>query len=376
MILHLLFDDKFGEYAIRQFSEPEMCSDFIVVTHSNAPDCYNKYKGIEIVFEDNDSFLYLLQRLGEYKAIVLHGLFYPWQERVLRSVPENVKVAWVFWGGDIYGRHDIADNYLSASSKRLRRKQNLKRFIKRKKAFNRYEMPLDLLRRIDYCLTDIPEDFAFVKKYLQSDIKELWYNYYSIEETIGELMHSRCSGNNILVGNSSTLECNHIDGFKAIKGLPLTSSEKVFVPLSYGESWLKKEITIKGMKMFGKSFYPLTVFQPRSEYNQLIQSCSVVVMPHYRPQAFGNILTALWMGARVFLSEKNPLLTYFKRVGAVVFSIEHDLKKSNPHVLLCFWHHNRHNPLQNPTYKSYRRQILPYPGTGTPMPNLCKIFLL
>lgn len=333
MILHLLFDDKFGEYAIRQFSELEMCSDFIVVTHSNAPDCSNKYKGIEIVFEDNDSFLNLLQRLGEYKAIVLHGLFYPWQERVLRSVPENVKVAWVFWGGDIYGRHDIADNYLSASSKRLKRKKILKRFIKRKKAFIRYEMPLDLLRRIDYCLTDIPEDFAFVKNYIQSDIKELWYNYYSVEETIGELMYTKCNGKNILVGNSSSLECNYIDGFKAIKGLPLTSSEKVFSPLCYGESWLRKEITQKGVKMLGKRFYPLTVFQPRSEYNQLIQSCSVVVMPHYRPQAFGNILTALWMGSRVFLSDKNPLLTYFKRVGAVVFSIEHDLKKSNPHVL-------------------------------------------
>lgn len=333
MILHLLFDDKFGEYAIRQFSEPEMCSDFIVVTHSNAPNCYNKYKGIEIVFEDDDSFLNLLQRLGEYKAIVLHGLFYPWQERVLRSVPKNVKVAWVFWGGDIYGRHDMADNYLSSSSKRLRRKQNLKRFIKRKKALDRYEVPLNLLQRIDYCLTDIPEDFALVKKYLQSDIKELWYNYYSVEETIGDLMYYRCNGNNILVGNSSSLECNYIDGFKAIKGLPLNSSENVFVPLSYGESWLKKEITQKGMKMLGKHFYPLTCFLPRSEYNQLIQSCSVVVMPHYRPQAFGNILTALWLGSRVFLSERNPLLTYFKRIGAVVFSIEFDLKKSNPKVL-------------------------------------------
>lgn len=334
MILHLLFDDKFGEYAIRQFSEPEMCSDFIVVTHSNAPDCSNKYKGSEIVFEDNDSFLNLLQRLGEYKAIVLHGLFYPWQERVLRSVPRTVKVAWVFWGGDIYGRHDIAENYLSTSSKRLRLKQTLKRFIKRKKAFGRYEVPLNLLRRIDYCLTDIPEDFAFVKKYLRSDIKELWYNYYSVEETIGELMYAKCDGKNILVGNSSSLECNYIDGFKAIKELPLTSSEKVFAPLCYGESWLRNEITQKGMKMLGKHFYPLTVFQPRREYNQLIRSCSVVVMPHYRPQAFGNILTALWMGSRVFLSDKNPLLTYFKRVGAVVFSIEHDLKKSNPHVLV------------------------------------------
>lgn len=334
MILHLLFDDKFGEYAVRQFSEPEMCSEFILVTHSTIPVCPQKYKGVNVVFEDQEGFLNLLQRLGEYKAIVLHGLFYPWQERVLRAVPENVKVAWVFWGGEIYGRKDIADNYLSASSKRLRRKQILKRLIRRRKSLNRYEMPYELLKRIDYCLTDIPEDFAFVKKYLESDIKELWYNYYSVEETIGDLMHSRCDGKNLLVGNSSSLECNFIDGFKAIKRLNLTSMEKVFAPLSYGESWLRKEVTGNGKKILGIRFCPLTVFLPRNEYNQIIQSCSVVVMPHYRPQAFGNILTALWMGARVFLYERNVLFAYFKRIGALVFSIEHDLKKSNPHVLL------------------------------------------
>ena len=85
--------------------------------------------------------------------------------------------------------------------------------------------------------------------------------------------------------------------------------------------------------MLGDSFHPLIEFLPRDEYNRIIVSCSAVVMPHYRPQAFGNILTALWLGSRVFLSEKNVLLTYFKRIGAVIFSIEHDLKESNSYVL-------------------------------------------
>jgi len=333
MILHLLFDDKFGEYAVRQFSEPGMYSEFVVVTHSDAPDCSQKYGGLKVVFEDQESFLHLLRRLGEYKAIVLHGLFYPWQERVLREVPKDVKVAWVFWGGDIYGRKDIADHYLSSSSKRLRFKQNLKRYIKCRKAFDQYEVPFELLKRIDFCLTDIPEDFVFVKKYLKTDIKELWYNYYSVEETIGDLMNSRCSGNNVLLGNSSSLECNYIDGLKALKRLNLTSSVNVFAPLSYGDSWIRNEISRRGKRMLGDSFHPLIEFLPRDEYNQIIVSCSTVVMPHYRPQAFGNILTALWLGSRVFLSEKNVLFAYFKRIGTVIFSIEHDLKESNPYVL-------------------------------------------
>lgn len=329
MILHLLFDDKFGEYAVRQFSGEEMHSEFVIVAHSSAPDCSRKFDGGRVVLEDREEFLFLLQRLGDYKAIVLHGLFYPWQERVLRAIPDHVKVAWVFWGGDIFGRKDIAGNFLSASSKRLQRIQSMKRFIKSRSITDRFEMPLELLRRIDYCLTDIPEDFTFVKEYLDSDIKELWYNYYSVEETIGDLKDSRCNGRNILLGNSSSLECNHIDGLRAIRKMDFVSSEKVFVPLSYGESWLRKEIIKRGKKMLGQRFLPLCDFLPRDKYNQIIQSCSVAVMPHYRPQAFGNILTALWLGTRVFMSSRSHLLSFFKRIGAVVFSIEEDFDISN-----------------------------------------------
>ena len=333
MILHLLFDDKFGEYAVRQFSEPEMRSEFIIVTHSDAPDCSHKFKGVNVVFEDQSSFLCLLQRLGEYKAIILHGLFYPWQEKVLRAVPAHVKVAWVFWGGEIYGRKDIADHYLSDSSRRLKWYQSLKRLLRHRKPFNRFEISIELLKRIDYCLTDIPEDFSFVKNYLHSDIQDLWYNYYSVEETIGELMDVKCNGKNILLGNSSSLECNHLDGFKAIKRVYLSPVERVYVPLSYGESWLRKELMKRGKRMLGHNFVPLVDFFPRSEYNTIVRSCSVAIMPHYRPQAYGNILTALWLGTRVFMSNRSPLLSFLKRIGVVVFSIEDDFNSRNPYVL-------------------------------------------
>ena len=333
MILHLLFDDKFGEYAVRQFSGEEMCSEFIIVAHSSAPDCSNKFEGVPVVLEDKEEFQSLLNRLGEYKAIILHGLFFPWQERVLKAVPRHVKVAWVFWGGDIYGRKDIAENYLSTSSKWLRRKQNLKRLIKHKKVQERYEIPFKLLKRIDYCLTDIPEDFAFVKHYLGSDIKELWYNYYSVEETIGSLINSRCNGNNILLGNSSSLECNHLDGLSAIRKMDLAPSVIVYAPLSYGESWLRRVISRKGKRLLGEKFFPLTGYLPRTEYNRIVQSCSVAVMPHYRPQAFGNILTALWLGARVYMSNRSELFAFFRRIGVFIYSIEDDLNAGNTSAL-------------------------------------------
>lgn len=328
MILHLLFDSKFGEYAIRQFSDSIMCSDFVLVTGSNNQVNSEQYRNVRIIKEDEEEFSSLLCQLGDYKAIVLHGLFYPWQERVLTAVPHHVKVAWVFWGGDLYGRKDMEKCFLSVSSRRLLSIQNIKRAFRGRTVFSKYEIPLDLIKRIDYCLTDIPEDFAFAKSYLKSDIQELWYNYYSIEETIGDLVDSKCDGNNVMVGNSCSLTCNHLDGLKMVRKLKLPAKAKVYVPLSYGEAWLKKAVSKWGSLLLGDRFTPLMSFLPRDKYNMIIKSCSIVIMPHYRPQAFGNILTALWLGSRVFLSERNKLFSFFKRIGTIVFSIEHDLSSS------------------------------------------------
>ena len=45
------------------------------------------------------------------------------------------------------------------------------------------------------------------------------------------------------------------------------------------------------------------------------------------PLAQGNIITALWLGMRVYLSEKSMTYQFFKRNGAVVFSLENDLSQ-------------------------------------------------
>lgn len=332
LILHLLFEDKFGEYAVKQFSGEEMCSEFVVVSFRKEGPSALSSDIVKTIRYPSVEFKEMLDCLGNYHAIVLHGLFHRWQEKVLCAVPPEVKVAWVFWGGDIYGRSDFSAGYLSVSSKLLLCLQRGSRVLSRKKVKPSYEIPFSLLQRIHFCLTDIHEDYVFVKQYLKTDIQEVWYNYYSIEETLGDLADERVMGHNVLVGNSSSIDNNHLYGFRLIRRLRKGDS-KVVVPLSYGEAWLKNKILMMGRIFFGRHFMPLVDFIPRPEYNQIIRSCSAVVMPHYRPQAFGNILTALWLGSRVFLSEKNVLFAYFRRIGAVVFSIEHDLKKSNPQVL-------------------------------------------
>lgn len=334
MILHFLSDEKFSDYVIDQFSEPEMCSEFVLMSDSESRKFFQNDGSVKQVKpNDVEEMACLVGSLSHYSAIVLHGLFFPWCETVLRNVPNNVKVAWVFWGGEIYGRKDLKNSFLSKRSKLLFGIHQLKKRIEGKEGKESYELPLELFNRIDYCLTDIHEDFKFVINYTQSRMKEVWYNYYSIDETIGELRNQCVEGNNILVGNSSSLTCNHLDGFRAAKKLHRENSE-IIVPLGYGEPWLRNYLVKKGIRMFGRWFHPLVDFMPRDEYNKLIKSCSVVIMPHYRPQAFGNIITALWLGSRVYVSEDSPLYTFFKRIGITLFSIETDINRTiSPKVL-------------------------------------------
>jgi hypothetical protein len=329
MILHFLNDDKFTDYAIDQFSDLEAESIFVVVSYTNDfPKNIRQSGKVTVIQWKSQAYSALLNQLHKYKAIILHGLFDPWIEEIIEHTPEKVKIAWVFWGGEIYGRPDLRNRYLTIEGKFLFFFRKIWIFLKGKKEKSPFTISKKALKRIDYCLTDVSEDFQFVKKYLKdSRMKELWYTYFSIEETVSHLMNSSVNGNNILVGNSSTLENNHLSAFRKLSRFKI-ADKKIIAPLSYGSPWLKRFLLKKGKRVLGKLFYPITDFLGRDTYNSLILSCSVVIMNHYRHQAMGNTISALWFGSKVFLSKKSTTYSCLKRLGIKLYSVEDDLYPS------------------------------------------------
>lgn len=327
MILHFLTDDKFSDYVLSQFASYEMHSEFLVISEIRILKNISRRKDLMIINPNSEDFKRVVNELSVYHAIVFHGLFWPWEEYVLRNIPKQVKVAWMFWGGEIYGRKDLKYSFLAPKTKRVQLWKDLKCVIKHKgERVYPYEMPKDLFERIDYCLTDIFEEYQFAKEYLGNRMVHLWYNYYSIEETLGEAKDLFTNGNNILIGNSGTIQGNHFDTFYRINKRYLRSNN-IIVPISYGETWVINRIIKVGERRFKNAFTPLKVFLCRNDYNRILSSCRIVIMPHYRPQAFGNIITSLWLGARVYMSEKSLQYSYLKRIGVILFSIEKDLYK-------------------------------------------------
>lgn len=328
MILHILEDSHFAEYAIQQFSKPEMDSEFVVFAYGGKLKHIKSVGKVKLLHLNQSNIQLIIKNLFQYRAVIFHGLFCSWMEPILKAVPDELKVAWVFWGGEIYGRKDLQERFLSGLSKRLFRLHRLKQQLFEKNVrYGDYEMPIICFRRVDYCLCDVAEEESFLQEYIGKELNIRWYNYYSIEETIGlELMQKVCNGTNVLVGNSSSIECNHLESLICLRKVEFDQG-KVIVPLSYGEAWLRNFVCKIGHLLFGERYGALTDYMPREEYNQVIASCSVVIMNHWRQQAFGNIMTALWLGSRVYMSKRSPLYAYFKRLGCILYSVEDDLTR-------------------------------------------------
>jgi len=336
MILHLISEDKFADYAIQQFYGVSNNSHFVVILDSETEIRHIKQiDKVEIVILNSSKYRELLTNLSTYSAIVVHGLFFPWQEQIILAAPEHIKIAWGCWGGEIYGRKELLSHFLDQRTKWIYWEKQIKRMLKLKPLLGKeFFVNKKTFQRINFCLSDMPEEYEYVKHFCKSSSMEyLWYNYYSIEETLGELKYENVRGSNILVGNSCSLENNHLDVFNLLKKLNL-QQRKIIVPLSYGSNWLRLIIICKGEKYFKENFMPLNDFLDRKSYNKILCTCPIMIMNHIRPQAQGNIITGLWLGAKVYLNNKSITYSYFKSLGIHIFSIENDLKPSNRKALL------------------------------------------
>lgn len=328
MILHLLLDEKFSDYVVDQFASKEMQSDFALVSDSPNTKYFHHVDAVSFYdYRSEKDMRLLLKRISSYNAVLFHGLFAPWQEWLLNNWPMNVKIAWSCWGGEIYGQPDVRSLFL----KPLSRFVDLCRNVSKKTHKGIYVFPKHLLAKASYCLSCAQEEYNFVKSYLNTDIRHLWYTYYTIDEMLGALKGERCSGGNIFVGNSATIENNYLETFIQVKRVGIRDRQ-IIVPLSYGDAWVRNMILKFCHWLFGKRFAPLVEFMPREEYNKTMLNCCVMIQPHLREQAHGNLVTGLWLGMRVYLSENGIDYKHFKSIGCRVYSIEHDLRRSNPDV--------------------------------------------
>jgi len=263
--------------------------------------------------------------------VVLHSLFFG--ATLLPFVTRKATLVWISWGHDLY--KDKADSFASSFPfrhslfmdltkrwKDARKGSYRNRVRKAVKAIVRNGFRLHAIRKIDYVSTCLPYEFPFIKERFPH-LEKFDFDY--IDETAISL--SDCDGDNILIGNSASVNCNHLDVMKLISDRGIDAG-KLVVPLSYagGEAY-RNAVIEAGREAFGERFLPLASFMGIDQYTKLIRSCAFAVLGFLRQQATKNIQLLLCQGTKIFFYKETDIYRYFKDAGYSVFSIEDDLTK-------------------------------------------------
>lgn len=345
MIVHFVVDEKIIDQIIDNFLEISEENMFLVFTENFKNKFTHITRDVSSIrrFDYNHEDINEVLKKLKADAIIVHQLNLNFA-KTINQINKSLKIAWIEWGFDMYHLPKIrptlyapiTKNYLlrnepSLPLKFLIKKNRLSRNLlyKLKNKNDPYKEIFRAIRKINFFSTYIKEDFNYFMKFYNK-------KHLSFSETAFSTIDQYLAGNknlrinehatNIIVGNSNTIECNYLDVICELEKRKDKFNKAYFV-LSYGKNDShKKEVITKGKKNLVEKFHPLTDFMPREKYIKMLQSCSVGIFNHYRQQAMGNIIALLYMGARVYLSEKNPAYHYFLRKGIAVNSFENEFE--------------------------------------------------
>lgn len=333
MNLHLMNDEKVVSRTIDLFEEALPGENKFIIL-SRRENCVFVKKNLPYVSYseyNTPEFWNIVDNVDRYQYIIVHYLSYSAAKFIAKV--NHPGFVWLIWGADLY------INILSKNGFRLYDEpliefinsfrsapiRTIKDIIKR----NYYHKTLmKALKKLSY--VSGPDYNIFVNYYPELRVSYKEFYYYPIDEIVGELSAKKHGlGNNIVVGNSASFTNNHKNILKTLSRI-CGAERKIITPLSYGAA--KKYVVRLGNKYCPASFYPITEFMPITEYNNLLLSARTFIYGHHRQEAFGNILTALYIGGTVFLYSDNPLYEYLRRQGFILFEISELNQKIDYHL--------------------------------------------
>lgn len=146
---------------------------------------------------------------------------------------------------------------------------------------------------------------------------------YSLKETLGSLYNiSFFDEKNILIGNSCSLTNNHLYILNYIKDFDIGDSQ-IIMPLSYGGyPRYKDDVIVKYSNMFSNNYKCILNYMPLDEYNKIFLTLKTMVMASWREESFGTIIMGLYLGIKIYMSQKSPIYLSLVEEGFRVFKIE------------------------------------------------------
>lgn len=326
MILHLVHDEKIINRTIDVFETVFPKENlFVVFTR----------KKFKFVREGKNIFAYqdFEKNKEDFKvtAIIIHYMNSRKMDFVNKLYPPRIPVYWIIWGADLYNKLLEPKGFEMIDKKSAYQSRNLTKILSlpynkiREKVRTKKNIKF-INERVNYIVTDTTEnDYDMLIQYYPQLKHIPWkdFFYYPIDVVLGEeLIEKYVDSDNIQIGNSASLTNNHEYAINILSKLDI-KNRKVITPLSYsGSESYKKYVINCGNKLLGNNFTPLTDFIPLQEYNKLLTSINVAIYGNWRQEAIGNIIISLYLGAKVFLSYRTPVLQWAQNHNLIVFELE------------------------------------------------------
>jgi dTDP-N-acetylfucosamine:lipid II N-acetylfucosaminyltransferase len=320
MFLHLIHGDSKFAPLIRDLYEAVAPGRNVYVVYITDGRVFVEIEGIQTV-RGPDLLRKLYGSRNDWDSVVVSGMCESLAP-VLDIFPSSAKVAWFIWGYELYGVWPSLHNNLYGPATRRYVASNWKHLLRPHwwALSGRYRRMRKVLRRVNYFVSQFPEEFEILKEQgISFDMEYLDCPVIPLERVVDTESCFAALGADIQVGNSASYSNNHTEAFLRLAKMDLTG-RKVIVPLSYGSAACRDQVIADGVRILGEHFEPVTEFMDLPKYTQLMQRCGIVIMNHNRQQAVGNVVAALWRGAHVMLND-TPVLKRFLVEGFSVHNI-------------------------------------------------------
>lgn len=344
-VIHICTDSVFSQHIVDLFEK----------VNSGANEYWQIYEGEDLVFPKHTAIEYLSKK--EFKLKILTKKYF-WMHSLYAnnlwacSILKGKKIMWSSWGGDMVGNHNYYTGEYNLEPKtlfffnnkhpkpvKIGAKQHIYKQLDKIPFLNKWYYYLrngEHLRKfqwryaypnIDFVSTVLPNEKIFLDKLEGLQAQFLWFNYSYVRFLLGDSFGKNHElGTGVVVGHSAHETSNHLDAFEVLEENKIT--DPLYLPLAYGARMYVDYLKEVGIAKFGNQIHFLETPIPLDQYVDTIAKNHVFIFNSKKQEAIGNLITALYLGMKVFLNEKGMVYTFCKEHKLIVFSVQNDLSQN------------------------------------------------
>ncbi len=330
-VIHIHTDYKFINNS--NFFDGDLFDNRIIIIQNSEPYT-GPFKDKSLLFSTTSEDLKrIINICKEADLVVLYDLN-TIKCRITLALPSSIKIAWRFFGYELYGRQK--DNFVSEKTLQFvfQEKQQIlldqilkpikKLYAILKFGGTRDNLFYKAMNRINYMLVLCFEEYDFLSNFWSQlpEFVQLPFPYYLNDSRLPDFYEKTVIGKPMIVlGNNRSLYNNHLDLIELVDRKP-NKNQYIFTLLfSYGP---QNEYTMAVKEaVIGKKYYTLIEdFVSPEKFETFHHSITALVINSYRQMAGANVRMALRNGSKVYLNKKNIYFKWLRNEGFKVFTIE------------------------------------------------------